>query len=225
MALYIMRRILYGLVLLAGATACIYFLLSLVPGGPLEDLYVERPVHRISLGEIHRLGQTWGVLNAQNHPLPWYARYFTWLFSPDRPGLDVRLGPVHLAGGGILTGDWGTSTFVSPGRPVLRLIGHFFPYTLILILMSSALVLSVMLAIPVGVVAAVKQYSKLDFVLSLGSFVGASVPTFWVGWMLLALFSFQLSNWGWPHLPPGGAYSGAAQDALGDPCGTWCCLS
>lgn len=68
-----------------------------------------------------------------------------------------------------------------------------------LILMGTALVLGLLIAIPLGILSATKQYSKLDYVFVTGSFLGISIPNFFLGLLLIYVFSVQL-NW----LPSGG---------------------
>jgi peptide/nickel transport system permease protein len=92
-------------------------------------------------------------------------------------------------------GDWGVSYVAS--RPVLDMILERLPATLTL--MGAALTLSVLLAIPLGLLAAVRQYSWLDYVLTFTSFVGLSLPIFWIGLMMIVVFSLEL---GW--FPSGG---------------------
>lgn len=92
-------------------------------------------------------------------------------------------------------GDWGTS-YVS-GRPVLEMVAERLPATLTL--MAAALALSIAVSIPLGVVAAIRQYSWVDNLLTFTSFAGLSVPTFWLGLLLIIVFSVFL-RW----LPGGG---------------------
>lgn len=92
-------------------------------------------------------------------------------------------------------GDWGTSYVAS--RPVLDIVLERLPATLEL--MAAGLFISLLFAIPLGLLAAVRQYSWLDYVLTFTSFVGLSLPIFWVGLMLIVIFSLEL---GW--LPSGG---------------------
>lgn len=96
---------------------------------------------------------------------------------------------------GFVQGDWGVSYVAS--RPVLDLILERLPATLEL--MGAALALSLLLSIPLGLLAAVRQYSFVDYVLTFVSFAGLSLPIFWVGLMLIVIFSLEL---GW--LPSGG---------------------
>lgn len=68
-----------------------------------------------------------------------------------------------------------------------------------IILMGTALVLGLLIAIPLGILSSTKQYSKLDYFFVTGSFLGISIPNFFLGLLLIYFFSVQL-NW----LPSGG---------------------
>jgi peptide/nickel transport system permease protein len=92
--------------------------------------------------------------------------------------------------GGILHGDWGTS-YVDD-RPVLVDIGERLPATLLL--MGSGFLISLVLAVSIGVVAATHRYSLFDHATTVFSFFGLAMPVFWVGLMLQLLFAVHL---GW----------------------------
>jgi len=86
------------------------------------------------------------------------------------------------------------------GRPVISQIG---PWTFTTLeLQVLALILSVVIGIPVGVFSAKHQYSKSDYAITSVAIFGYSMPTFWLGIMLIVVFSFYL---GW--LPSSGAIS------------------
>ena len=97
----------------------------------------------------------------------------------------------------LLVGDFGRSLY--GGRPVNQLIGSWFWETVKLNLI--ALVLALVIAIPVGVNSALKQYSATDAFVTTVSIFGVSMPVFWIGIVLILIFSFWL---GW--LPSAGAY-------------------
>jgi peptide/nickel transport system permease protein len=59
--------------------------------------------------------------------------------------------------------------------------------------------------VPIGVYAAVKQYSKFDYVVPSFAFFGTSMPTFFFGLLMILVFSILFKNWGFPYLPPGNA--------------------
>lgn len=95
----------------------------------------------------------------------------------------------------ILDGDLGYSMITY--EPVTKMIlHHMFPT---LILMGTALILGLIIAVPSGIISASRQYSKIDYTLVTGSFLGISIPNFFLAVILIYLFSIQL-QW----LPSGG---------------------
>ena len=97
--------------------------------------------------------------------------------------------------GGVLRGDLGVS--LRHGRPVAALIAERLPVTLSLAILSLALV--VLLAVPLGVLAAIRQHSALDYGVLVFAQVGLALPSFWIGILLILLFALSL-HW----LPSGG---------------------
>ncbi len=95
----------------------------------------------------------------------------------------------------LLHGDLGTSV---TGRSVASQIGIWTFTTLELQLL--ALILAIAIGIPVGVLSAKRQYSKVDYAVTTIAIFGYSMPTFWLGIMLIIVFSFTL---GW--LPSSGS--------------------
>ena len=92
--------------------------------------------------------------------------------------------------GGLVTGDLGTSLVLE--RPVSGLLWERLPATIELAV--AAMLVSFIIGIPVGVVAALRQNSLLDRVIMGLNFIGLSMPSFWQGIMLILLFSVTL---GW----------------------------
>lgn len=105
------------------------------------------------------------------------------------------------------TGDWGRS--LASGMPVTQMIGERLWNTFYL--MGTAFALTMLIAIPIGVLAAVKQYSIFDHLVTLFSFLGFSVPIFWLGLIAIIVFSVWL---GW--LPAGGMRTISAPASIGD---------
>ncbi len=103
---------------------------------------------------------------------------------------------------GALRGDFGRS--MQTGRPVTTEILERLPNTAVLVL--TAFVFTLLVAIPVGVLSAVRQYSPFDHTVTTLAFMGQSIPIFWLGLMLILVFYFALSNpfTGGPLFPPGG---------------------
>ena len=87
-------------------------------------------------------------------------------------------------------GDLGTS--FQTGRPVLDDILHYFPATIELA--SLALIISILVGIPLGVLSAVYRNSPIDHFSRILSLIGVSMPVFWLGLVLLLIFYFKL---GW----------------------------
>jgi ABC-type dipeptide/oligopeptide/nickel transport system permease component len=102
----------------------------------------------------------------------------------DRP-LAVQYG-IFLRGA--LRGDFGTSLFVQ--APALGLIWERMPATLELTLAGLAVALAI--AIPLGVVSAVRRFSLVDSLATVGAVAGQAMPIFWLGIMLIVLFAVKL---------------------------------
>jgi len=97
----------------------------------------------------------------------------------------------------LLQGNFGKSLY--GGRPVNFLIGSWFGETVKLMLSST--LIAFFISIPIGINSAKKQYSKRDVVVTSFSLFGVSMPTFWLGLILIIAFSYRI---GW--LPSAGAY-------------------
>ncbi len=90
--------------------------------------------------------------------------------------------------GNILKGDFGDS--YSTGKSVAVEIGERFPNTFKLTI--TAIILSVLISIPIGVISATRQYSIFDNLGMILALIGISMPSFWTGLILIILFSLQL---------------------------------
>jgi len=102
---------------------------------------------------------------------------------------------------GILFGDFGNSWRLNRDRPVSDLIVGRLPKTLQL--MGLALLISFLLGIPLGIISAVRQYSKFDYAVTSFAFFGSAMPTFFFGLILILLFSIIPKGLDLPYLPPG----------------------
>ena len=123
------------------------------------------------------------------------------LFNPYRGILDEWAG-FHGIRRGVTRMDWGDSWKMAVGQPVTMLFLSRPGNTLLL--MGLASIISLVIAIPIGILSAVKQYSVLDYVITTFSFFGASMPVFWFGLMMILLFSYKFRDWGLPFMPAGG---------------------
>ena len=126
---------------------------------------------------------------------PAYVQYFKWLKRVARF-------------------DFGQST--SERRPVSSAIRDRLPNTLYL--MVTAWIITILIAIPIGVLSAIKQYSWFDHTVTGLTFIGQSVPIFWLGLILILIFYLTLNNpfTGQPLLPAGGMYTLGADFSIRD---------
>jgi peptide/nickel transport system permease protein len=98
-----------------------------------------------------------------------------------------------------LHGNLGDSFFSR--QPVLLLISQRLPLTLIL--MITAEIFIVVISLILGTVSAVKQYSAIDNIITSFSFIGYSMPIFFIAFGLMQIFAVQFKAWHLPYLPTG----------------------
>lgn len=122
---------------------------------------------------------------------PWYVRYVKWLVAA-------------------IQGDLGYS--YNSKVPVTELLALKLPNTLAVL--GVAYVLSVIIAIPIGVISAVKRYSIFDHAATTFAFIGFSLPTFFTGIILILIFSVKF------HMLPF-IYSSTLKVSLFDPASLW----
>jgi peptide/nickel transport system permease protein len=115
---------------------------------------------------------------------PFYQWYAGWLWA-------------------VLHGDFGRSMI--DGSPVTAHILERLPNTLELT--ATAIVIGVLISVPVGIIGALRRGSKVDHSLTVVSVAGFAVPQFWMGLMLILIFSVTLEQHGLPWLPSSGAFS------------------
>jgi len=101
---------------------------------------------------------------------------------------------------GVVRGDLGRSIYTR--QPVMEMIWQRLPATLELTF--TAMLLALLIAIPVGIISATKQYSTFDHAGMLGALFGISMPSFWQGLMMIYIFSFVL---GWTPISGRGTIS------------------
>ena len=103
--------------------------------------------------------------------------------------------------GKLVQGDWGRS--ILSGRPVLKDVLVRLPVTLELIVLSMAVALAI--ALPAAIIGALRQNTWADYTATTVAMVGVSIPEFFIGVLLLLVFSFGLGGLlpssGWVYLP------------------------
>jgi peptide/nickel transport system permease protein len=207
MGRYIVRRLLQAIPMLFILSVVLFTLVSIAPGDPVAALSRRRP--RPEMREM--LERQFGL----DQPLP--LQYVIWLLGNDWMKVDADGDGIKESYGerhGILRGDFGFS--FRTHKPVLEEIGERLPNTIYL--MSVTLIIVAIIAIPVGVISAVKQYSLFDIVVTTLSFMGQAIPEFWLGMVLILVFYAWLNNpvTGDPLLPAGGMKSLDATFSLWD---------
>jgi peptide/nickel transport system permease protein len=163
---YALRRLVLAVPLLIGITFISFMVIHLAPGDPIES----QTGGELSVEASAQARQMLRELYDLDKPVP--VQYWKWL---------TRLARL----------DFGRS-FAADGRPVLEKIGERLPVTLLLNVVEMALIL--LLAVPIGVLSATRQYSLFDKVTTVFVFVGFATPDFWLALLLMMLFGAQL---GW----------------------------
>jgi peptide/nickel transport system permease protein len=169
MVRYLIRRLLFSIVVVAGVVTITFGLMHSIPGDPADAILGTEasPENRAALR--HDLGL-------------------------DRPLL-VQYGDWWLH---LLQGDLGRSVMVK--QPVTDLILERLPTTSPLAIMSMTI--AILIAIPAGIISAIRRNTWLDGVVSVLAFTGLSIPGFWLGALLILGFAVR-----WQWFPPGGYVS------------------
>jgi peptide/nickel transport system permease protein len=199
MTSYIARRLAQTIILLLLLSVILFTLVNLAPGGPLAGQGRSR---HVSPEKVELLKRQFGL----DKPLP--MQYLIWLVGNDWMKVDTDGDGIEESYGmrqGILRGDFGFS--FRTRQPVLTEIGQRLPNTIYL--MSVTLLVALLIAIPIGIISAIRQYSKFDIAVTTFSFAGQAIPEFWLGLILILIFYAWLKNpfTGGPLLPSGGITS------------------
>jgi len=159
---YVVRRLLYLVPVMLGVSIVTFGLINLAPGDPAELILRSGGVET-TREAVEALREELGL----NDPL--YVQYGRWFWNV-----------CHL--------DLGKS--FRTGRPVVEEILSRFPATLELT--CAAMVFMVCLALPAGILSALYRHAFLDHLSRLGALLGASLPGFWLGLVLIYLFAVKL---------------------------------
>lgn len=189
MTRYLIRRLLQAVPTILGITLISFLLIMLSPGDPLAK-FVFNP--EASPEATERMRRQMGL------DKPILVQYLVWMVGNDWTMIDVDGdGEGDVAGSrrGLLRGDLGQS--FQHNQPVLHLISERIPATLMLTF--PTLLIGYSLGILLGMLAAAKQGSFIDQLIRVISVGGIALPNFWLGLILIIVFSVQL-QW----LPLGG---------------------
>jgi len=204
MTRYVVRRFLQAIPQLL-IISIILFILVNAMGDPLASFGGRR---RIRSGDRERLTRQLGL------DKPILVQYAIWLVGNDWMKVDVDGDGILDEYGtrrGVLKGDFGKSFMEK--RPALEIIGERVPNTLLLMLTCEVVILFFSLLI--GIYSALRQYSVLDYVFTAFSFIGYSMPIFWLALILMYVFAVNFKRWGLPHFPTVGMYDLAVGPTVG----------
>jgi len=178
MLTYTIRRLILAVPTLLFIALVIFLLLELAPGDPMAEMPLTIPPEvKERMREALGLGQ------------PWYVRFYLWLYQFFV--VEPQYWMDGLFGTNFADGAQRIISFQSRS-PVFDTIAERIPQTLWVVGMSY--VVGVLIAVPIGIISAVRQYSWFDNVGTFISMVGFSVPTFFTGVLLIVIFSVNL---GW----------------------------
>lgn len=163
---YIVKRLAMLIIVTMGVTLITFSMMHWAPGDPAELMAISRyGLESVNEQNIAQIRMEEGL------DAPIFVQYWRWLEH-------------------IWRGDLGRS--IVTGDLVLDEIRLKIPATFELAL--AALIISLIIALPAGIISAVKQYSPVDYLTMTGALLGVSMPNFWLGLLLILLFSVTL---GW----------------------------
>lgn len=182
MGRFLLRRILISIPVLLGITVAMFIIINLAPGDPVTALLNPEQAANLGPGWVEQQKEKLGL----NDPPP--VRYLYWLRET-------------------VSGNLGYS--YSDRVPVSEKIGERLWPTLKL--MSLVLVLAIAVGVPLGILSALRQYSFIDYLLTVLGFLTVSIPSFFLALILIYLFSIKL-DW----LPATGMYTVGQARSFGD---------
>lgn len=163
MRAYIIRRLLQMILVLLIVTLIVFFLLRLLPGDPILMYLTQQDVEEITQEQVDFIKKQLGL----DKPLP--VQYVRWI-------------------GDVLTGDLGNSIITK--TPVVKDIKLRLPVTLHLGIL--AFILSIIIGIPIGVIAAARRGTWIDNIFTAVGNIGITLPSFWLGIILIFLIGYKL---------------------------------
>jgi len=161
---YIIKRLIYSVIIAWGILTITFILVRVGPSSPADKYLANITTSGQNVSEVVAAIEARYGLDK-----PLWEQYFSYL-------------------GNLFQGNWGWS--FSTSMPVIELIKTHWIYSFQLILLSS--IFAAIFGILIGIYSAVKKYTKTDYTLTFLSFIGISLPNFWLGVMLILLFSVKL---------------------------------
>ena len=168
MRTYLAKRLLLIVPTLLGAAALVFLIMRVIPGDVTLLIFGGDQASQVDPKQLAAMRHRLGL----DQPL--WVQFGSWLW-------------------GVLRFDFGTSLWT--GRPVIEELLVRLPLSLELAVLAT--IVSVLLAIPFGMLAAVRQDSWVDYVIRVVSIGGLAIPSFWVG-ILIILLLVIFFGWGPP---------------------------
>lgn len=160
---YIVSRVIQGALVIFLISVATFIIMRMMPGDPVRMLLGEGSI-QITEAQIDAIKAKWGL------DRPYHEQYLIWA-------------------GSMLRGEFGES-LIRRGVTVRDMLAEAMPVTAYLNLMAIGVAL--LLALPAGILAAVRRNSIFDYLLTLGSTAGAALPNFWVGLVAIIVFALWL---------------------------------
>ncbi|MGH7830729.1 MAG: ABC transporter permease [Candidatus Binatia bacterium] len=167
LARYIVRRILQLIPVLILVSIAVFLIIRIIPGDPVLVMLGIDPEERIRISEV----QYQALQRQLGFDRPFYIQYLNWMDKIVRGDLGISLGS---------------------RRPIFEILLERYPATLYLAV--AALLTGLAIAIPTGVIAAIRQNKPADYAAMGFALWGIAMPNFWLALMLIVLFSLKL---GW----------------------------
>ncbi len=162
---YIIQRLLHLIPVLIMVSMIVFLIVHIIPGDPILVMLGVDP----EMGATYTEEQYQELQKMLGFARPVYIQYFRWLMR-------------------VLDGDLGLS--LQSRRPVMDILLERYPATIYLAFMAFVTV--ILIALPAGTIAAVKQNTVVDYSAMGYAMWGVAIPNFWLGLMLILLFSLKL---------------------------------
>lgn len=195
---FLVRRLFQAIPTLFGISILSFLLMLATPGDPITTITFNPSSKPEATAILRR------QLGLDQPPL---VQYVYWLVGNDWRQIDVDgdgVGDIQGTRRGVLRGDFGVS--IALKRPVLDVIIERIPATLLLAV--PAILLGYIIGVAIGMLAAIRHRSSFDQVSRVLSVVGSAIPAFWLGLILIIVFSVNLRV-----LPMGGMRDNTQADA------------
>jgi peptide/nickel transport system permease protein len=168
-----------AVIVLVLVTMMVFFAMRILPGDPIYMIMTSGSLSNVTEEQIQTIRHEFGL------DKPIIVQYINWI-------------------GGIFRGDFGTS--ITQRRSPLTMIASAVPITLNLSLL--AFIISMVLGIPAGIVCAIRRGTWIDTMVTILANMGITIPIFWLGTMLIYLFSLQF------HILPVQGYTSPFTDLV-----------